>query len=83
MIHYLDMIFIKCCNGGQKMNTLEKILEEIEGKIKFAEKIIVKPPCDKLDEIANDTAEAFIEAYKGMCGNHPFLHGRSSGYKCR
>ena len=46
------------------MNTLEKILEEIEEKIKFAEKIIVKPPCDKLDEIANDTAEAFIEAYK-------------------
>ena len=30
MIHYLDMIFIKCCNGGQKMNTLEKILEEVE-----------------------------------------------------
>lgn len=47
------------------MNVLEKILEEIEEKIKFAEKIIVKPPCDKLDEIANDTAEAFIEAYKG------------------
>ena len=46
------------------MNVLEKILEEIEEKIKFAEKIIVKPPCDKLDEIANDTAEAFIEAYK-------------------
>lgn len=46
------------------MNTLEKILEEIEEKIKFTEKIIVKPPCDKLDEIANDTAEAFIEAYK-------------------
>lgn len=27
-------------------------------------KIIVKPPCDKLDEVANDTAEAFIGAYK-------------------
>lgn len=46
------------------MNALEKILEEIEEKIKLAEKVMVKPPCDKLDEIANDTAEAFIEAYK-------------------
>lgn len=46
------------------MNVLEKILEEIEEKIKLAEKVMVKPPCDKLDEIANDTAEAFIEAYK-------------------
>ena len=48
----------------KKMNALEKILEEIEEKIKLAEKVMVKPPCDKLDEIANDTAEAFIEAYK-------------------
>lgn len=46
------------------MNVLEKSLEEIEEKIKLAEKVMVKPPCDKLDEIANDTAEAFIEAYK-------------------
>lgn len=43
---------------------VQKVLEEIEEKIKFAEKIIVKPPCDKLDEVANDTAEAFIGAYK-------------------
>lgn len=46
------------------MSVLEKILKEVEEKIKFAEKVMVKPPCDKLDEIANDTAEAFIEAYK-------------------
>ena len=46
------------------MQELEKILEEIEKKIEKAEKIIVKPAHDKLDEIANDTAEAFIEAYK-------------------
>ena len=46
------------------MQELEKILEEIEQKIEKAEKIIVKPVHDKLDEIANDTAEAFIEAYK-------------------
>lgn len=30
MVHYLDMIFVKCCNGGQKMNTLEKIFRDIE-----------------------------------------------------
>lgn len=46
------------------MQELEKILEEIEQKIEEAEKIIVKPAHDKLDEVANDTAEAFIEAYK-------------------
>lgn len=46
------------------MQVLEKILEEIERKIEKAEKIIVKPAHDKLDEVANDTAEAFIEAYK-------------------
>ena len=46
------------------MKEQEKILEEIEKKIEKAEKIIVKPAHDKLDEIANDTAEAFIEAYK-------------------
>ena len=46
------------------MQKLEKILEEIEQCIARAKKIIVRPPHDKLDEIANDTAEAFIEAYK-------------------
>lgn len=46
------------------MNVLEKILEEIEQRKARAEKLIVKPPHDKLDQVANDTAEAFIEAYK-------------------
>lgn len=46
------------------MQVLEKIMKEIEQKIEKAEKIIVKPAHDKLDEVANDTAEAFIEAYK-------------------
>lgn len=46
------------------MQELEKILEEIDQRIEKAEKIIVDHPSDKLDEIANDTAEAFIEAYK-------------------
>lgn len=46
------------------MQKLEKILEEIEQRKTSAEKLIVKPPHDKLDQVANDTAEAFIEAYK-------------------
>lgn len=46
------------------MNVLEKILEEINEKIKFAERMMVEKPCDKLDEIANDTAESFISAYE-------------------
>ena len=46
------------------MQELEKILEEIEQIKARAEKLIVKPPHDKLDQVANDTAETFIEAYK-------------------
>lgn len=46
------------------MQELENILEEIEQRKARAEKLIVKPPHDKLDQVANDTAEAFIEAYK-------------------
>lgn len=46
------------------MREIEKILEEIEQRKARAEKLIVKPPHDKLDQVANDTAEAFIEAYK-------------------
>lgn len=46
------------------MQELEQILKEIEQRKARAEKLIVKPPHDKLDQVANDTAEAFIEAYK-------------------
>lgn len=42
----------------------DMVIEQLEKRIKDAEKVIVKNPADKLDEIANDTAEAFIEAYK-------------------
>lgn len=51
-------------SGRTDMQELEKILEEIEQRKARAEKLIVKPPHDKLDQVANDTAEAFIEAYK-------------------
>lgn len=43
---------------------VDKVVEQLRKRIIVAEKAIVKPPADKLDEIANDTAEAFIEAYK-------------------
>ncbi|WP_283682706.1 DUF551 domain-containing protein [Parablautia sp. Marseille-Q6255] len=46
------------------MNVIERILEEIEEEIKFAESMMVEKPCNKLDKITNDTAEAFIGAYK-------------------
>ena len=49
------------------MNVLEKILEEIKKKIEFAGRLMVENPCDKLDEIANDTSEAFILAYEECC----------------
>ena len=39
-------------------------MEEIEEEIKFAESMMVEKPCNKLDKITNDTAEAFIGAYK-------------------
>lgn len=42
----------------------DKVVEQLEKRIKDAEKVIVKNPADKLDEIANETSEAFIEAYK-------------------
>ena len=51
-------------SGRTDMQELEKVLEEIEQRKARAEKLIVKPPHDKLDQVANDTAEAFIEAYK-------------------
>lgn len=38
------------------MNVLEKILEEINEKIKFAERMMVEKPCDKLDETVKDAA---------------------------
>jgi hypothetical protein len=40
------------------------IINELQEKIKKAQRLIVKNPADSLDEIANDTAEDFISAYK-------------------
>lgn len=44
--------------------SIENVIQELEEKIKDVEKIIVTPPQDKLDEIANDTAKDFIGAWK-------------------
>lgn len=43
---------------------VEKVVEQIESKIKMAERIMVSTPHDELDRIANETAESFIAAYK-------------------
>ena len=43
---------------------VEKVVKQLESKIKAAEKVMVKNPHDALDKAANDTAESFIEAYK-------------------
>lgn len=43
---------------------IEKILKEIDEEIERARKIMVEMPQDRLDQIANDTAESFILAYE-------------------
>ena len=40
------------------MQELEKILEEIEQRKTSAEKLIVKPTHDKLDQVANEEDES-------------------------
>lgn len=41
----------------------ETIVKKLEDKIEYAGRLIVEKPADKLDEIANDTAEDYIQAY--------------------
>ncbi len=43
---------------------VDKVVAELEEKIKAVEKIIVTPPQNKLDEITNDTAKDFVGAWK-------------------
>ena len=43
---------------------VDKVVDKLESKIAFAERVMVKNPHDALDKVANDTAESFIEAYK-------------------
>lgn len=39
------------------------MLSEVEDKIEYAGRLMVEKPADKLDEIANNTAEDYIQAY--------------------
>lgn len=41
----------------------EAIAKKLEDKIEYAGKLMVEKPADKLDEIANNTAEDYIQAY--------------------
>lgn len=41
----------------------EAIVKKLEDKIEYAGKLMVEKPADKLDEIANNTAEDYIQAY--------------------
>lgn len=41
----------------------DKVIKTLEERIEFAGKMLVEKPADKLDEIANNTAEDFIAAY--------------------
>lgn len=42
---------------------VDKVIKKLEEKIEFAGRMMVERPADKLDEIANNTAEDFITAY--------------------
>lgn len=41
----------------------ETVIKKLENKIEYAGRLMVEKPADKLDEIANDTAEDYIQAY--------------------
>lgn len=47
----------------QKKKHADKVIKKLEEKIEFAGKMLAEKPADKLDEIANNTAEDFITAY--------------------
>ena len=41
----------------------EAIVKKLEDKVEYAGRLMVEKPADKLDEIANNTAEDYIQAY--------------------
>lgn len=41
----------------------ETVIKKLEDKIEYAGRLMVEKPADKLDEIANNTAEDYIQAY--------------------
>lgn len=55
--------FLQYIDEQPTVYNADKVIKKLEEKIEFAEKMLVEKPADKLDEIANNTAEDFIAAY--------------------
>lgn len=55
--------FLQYIDEQPTVYNADKVIKKLEEKIEFAGKMLVEKPADKLDEIANNTAEDFITAY--------------------
>lgn len=55
--------FLQYIDEQPTVYNADKVIKTLEERIEFAGKMLVEKPADKLDEIANNTAEDFIAAY--------------------
>lgn len=55
--------FLQYIDEQPTVYNADKVIKKLEEKIEFAGKMLVEKPADKMDEIANNTAEDFIAAY--------------------
>lgn len=55
--------FLQYIDEQPTVYNADKVIKKLEEKIEFAGKMLAEKPADKLDEIANNTAEDFITAY--------------------
>lgn len=55
--------FLQYIDEQPTVYNADKVIKKLEERIEFAGKMLVEKPADKLDEIANNTAEDFIAAY--------------------
>lgn len=55
--------FLQYIDEQPTVYNADKVIKKLEEKIEFAGKMLVEKPADKLDEIANNTAEDFNAAY--------------------
>lgn len=55
--------FLQYIDEQPTVYNADKVIKKLEEKIEFAGRMLVEKPADKLDEIANNTAEDFITAY--------------------
>lgn len=55
--------FLQYIDEQPTVYNADKVIKKLEEKIEFAGKMLVEKPADKLDEIANNTAEDFVAAY--------------------